>query len=182
MVSTASAASAQPASRDPPVNRPNLHVTTKYVKMVASARQREALQYVCVRLDTLGPPVRQMWMNAVLIHAGMGDPVLTWLETTAVFVCNPSRDLSVRQEATWCLRPASPTPARTGAPVWMLMRDTCVNALKASWAWTAERGSSMTVSAGTEADAWVPTPPSASVLQASSGSFVNLKSQPRPAT
>lgn len=32
----------------------------------------------------------------------------------------------------------------------------------------------MTVSAGMEADAWVPTPPSASVLQASLGSFVNL--------
>lgn len=32
----------------------------------------------------------------------------------------------------------------------------------------------MTVSAGTEADAWVPTPPSASVLRASSDSFVNL--------
>jgi hypothetical protein len=28
--------------------------------MVASARQRAALQYVCVRLDTLGPPVRQV--------------------------------------------------------------------------------------------------------------------------
>lgn len=32
----------------------------------------------------------------------------------------------------------------------------------------------MTASAGTEADAWVPTPPSVSVLRASSGSFVNL--------
>lgn len=32
----------------------------------------------------------------------------------------------------------------------------------------------MTVSAATEADAWVQTPPSASVLRASSGSFVNL--------
>lgn len=35
-------------------------MTTKYVKMVASARQRAALQYVCVRLDTLEPPVRQV--------------------------------------------------------------------------------------------------------------------------
>lgn len=33
---------------------------------------------------------------------------------------------------------------------------------------------SMTVIAGMEADAWVPTPPSASVLQASLGSSVNL--------
>lgn len=32
----------------------------------------------------------------------------------------------------------------------------------------------MTVTAGTEADAWVPTPRSASVLQASLGSSVNL--------
>lgn len=32
----------------------------------------------------------------------------------------------------------------------------------------------MTVSAGMEADAWGPTPPSASVLQASLGFYVNL--------
>lgn len=39
----------------------------------------------------------------------------------------------------------------------------------------------MTVSAGMEADAWVPTPPSASVLRASLGSFVNLVGfQPDP--
>lgn len=35
-------------------------MTTKFVKMVASARQRAALQYVFVSLDTLGPPVRQV--------------------------------------------------------------------------------------------------------------------------
>lgn len=108
--------------------------------------------------------------------------MLTWLETTAVFVWSPSRDLDVRQEATWCLPPASPTPARMEAPVWMRIQDTCASALKASWAWTAQRESPMTVSAGMEADAWVPTPPSASVLRASLGSFVNLKSQPHPAT
>lgn len=38
-------------------------------------------------------------MNAALTHARMGDHVLTWLETTAVFVWSPSRDLSVRQVA-----------------------------------------------------------------------------------
>lgn len=182
MTSTASAAGARPASGGPPVRQHCLHVTPESARTAASARQSGARRCACAWPATQAQPARRMWTNVPPARASMGARVSTLWGTSPACAQSPSRDLAVRREANQCRMPASQPLARMGAPVWMQMRATCANAPRASLGPTAGRETLTTVSAVMVADAWGPTPLSASAPQASLGSSVNLKSQPLPAT